>query len=1392
MRKLLTIVAALACALTAGATAADQAKVEGGTLEGTVNSDSSVRIFRGVPFAAPPVGNLRWQPPQPVPAWSGVRKADEFGGHCVQGKVFGDINSRGKEMSEDCLYLTVWAPAKITGKPLPVYVWFYGGGFAAGSGDEPRYDGESFAKRGIVVVNANYRLGVFGFLAHPGLTSESTHKASGNYGLLDQVAALEWVRRNIAAFGGDPRRVTIGGESAGSLSVSALMASPLSRELFQQAVGESGAFFGAVGGRGSNSLADSEKQGAAFAASMGVNSIAEMRAKSADDLLSAAMKTNNGFGFWPNVDGYFLPAEVESIFAEGKQSQIPLLAGWNADEVRMQVTMAKEKPTAKTFPERLRQQFKDNAGRALNVYPATTDEEAVRSAGDLASDNFIVFGTWKWIEMQAKTGQPVYRFQFDRAVPIPDAMKGIGLKTLGAAHAAELEYVFNMLQSKKADWQPDDQKVAEAMNAYWANFIKTGDPSGPGLAKWPNYTKTHQVMHIDTESKARPEEHRDRYEFLDSLQAGAVLAQPGIPTVTGNARVDKLLSQMTLEEKIAMIHGAAEPPATDQGQPGFLPGVPRLGIPALRMADGPPGVLTRVPSTAPTSTMGLAATFSREDAEQNGVVIGRDARALGIDVVLQPFINIDRDITFGRGYNTYGEDPVLTGQIGAAMIRGVQSQGIMAQAKHYVAYDGGDDNIVDQQALHEIYVAPFADAVAAGVSSIMCSYNKVNGPWACGNGDTEIKILKDEIGFPGFITSDWGATHGTDFINQGLDLEMPGTSGFIPAYFLPEPPPPYKPPAGIDMGDFGFGAAMPEEPPPVPFDFSSFSKPAPAIGMLNALKSGLVKEETITRAVGRILYEMDKFGLLDGRGKHDVTPVPVDADAVVVRKTGGDAAVLLKNDGGALPLRAADLASLAMIGPGALQTVAVGEPGEKSLGIPARQIGAVEALRKLAPNARVTYAAADDMNGVPVPASALSHDGKPGLLSTNSRTNLTEVSAQVDFTEANGKALPAGTSWKWAGTLTVPSAGSYLVNLQLLGTVGTLVIDGKRVSHTGDHMGNMHGNVLHAGEHNIVPTPDGLDNMRRPVTLAAGAHSITLTSTADVSGEPVQIRLSWVTPEQQKSNYGAAIAAAKQAKTAIVFAWSRGRPVFGIPGNQNQLIEDIAAVNPNTIVVLNVSQPVALPWLSKVKAVLQMWFPGDEGGWATADVLLGRVSPAGRLPFTWMKTMDQAVANDPAHPERSSKGVQGKTTYAESVNVGYRWFDKNHIEPLFPFGYGQSYAKFEYSALNVKRADDGGLDVSFQLHNAGGVASDEVPQVYLAAPSQLPTGAQFAQRALAAFDRVNLQAGETKDVTIHIPLRRLQYWSVAQSKWALAAGPRVVHVGSSSRNLRLHAETDIE
>jgi beta-glucosidase len=319
--------------------------------------------------------------------------------------------------------------------------------------------------------------------------------------------------------------------------------------------------------------------------------------------------------------------------------------------------------------------------------------------------------------------------------------------------------------------------------------------------------------------------------FLFILAACASIspAQNSVPVVTGNLRVDKLLSQMTLEEKMALIRGAREDPAADQGQAGYLTGVPRLGIPPIRMSDGPPGVLTRQPSQAETATMGLAATFSVKDAEDNGVVIGREAKSLGIDVVLEPFININRDIRFERSYNTYGEDPVLTGAMGAALVRGIQRQGVMAQAKHYVAYDSDANNIfVDPQALREIYVAPFVDAVNAGVSSIMCSYNKLNGTYACGNQEALVDILRNELGFKGFVTSDWGATHAPSFINNGLDMEMPGPgpkdspmSGFFFSFFTtdkPQPPPSERP--NLSMFE-GFFSTLPEEPKPKPPGFEA-------------------------------------------------------------------------------------------------------------------------------------------------------------------------------------------------------------------------------------------------------------------------------------------------------------------------------------------------------------------------------------------------------------------------------------------------------------------------------------------------------------------------------------------------------------------------------------------
>jgi beta-glucosidase len=585
-----------------------------------------------------------------------------------------------------------------------------------------------------------------------------------------------------------------------------------------------------------------------------------------------------------------------------------------------------------------------------------------------------------------------------------------------------------------------------------------------------------------------------------------------------------------------------------------------------------------------------------------------------------------------------------------------------------------------------------------------------------------------------------------------------------------------------------FGGHIPEEPAPARGDFGDFGVKLDPKKMPEALKDGTVNEAAVTRAAGRVLYELVHFGYMDGMQKHAVTKQSIEANAKIIEKTGEDAAVLLKNDDHILPLNDGDLDSVVLIGPTAGQVDAIGINGERSVGLPERQVGPYAAMKKISGIQSIQFAVDDDMTGTTIPASALSHDGKPGLARTGGGAGQTD--AQIDFTSAKGNALAPNATLDWKGTLTPPHAGTYWIYLQAMGSNAEISLDGKRLARTGAFQGGVHGDILQANQDNVVPTPDGLDNVRRAVELTAGPHAIEIKTSPDSSNAPVQLRLNWYTPEQRAADHEAAIAAAKKAKVAIVFVWTRLSPVFGLPGEQNKLVEEIAAVNPNIVVVLNTSQPVALPWIDKVKAVLEMWWPGDEGGWSTANLLLGQVSPGGRLPVTWGKRLEDYPATDPTHPERSKKGVDHKTTYSEGVNVGYRWFDKQGIEPLFPFGHGLSYTTFAYSGLGVLRTDDGGFDVDLSIQNTGGVAGDEVPQVYVSAPADAPEGVQFPVRALVAFDRIHLAPGETRSVSIHVPARQLQYWSTKEQKWVMPTGKRTISVGGSSRDLRVHEEID--
>ena len=502
-------------AVAAPAMAADGpiVTVETGKLQGiTASGNSPVQVFRGVPYAKPPVGDLRWREPAPLENWEGVRAADQFGPRCMQQPLFSDMMFRSPAPSEDCLYLNVWTPANLgraPGAKLPVLVYVYGGGFMAGDSSEKRYDGAALAARGIVVVTMNYRLGVFGFFSHPELTADSPHHASGNYGLLDQAAALAWVKRNIAAFGGDPNHITIGGESAGSIAVSALMASSLSRDQIVGAIGESGALMQKLT---PPALADAERKGAAFAQSIGAPTLAALRAMPADRLL-AAQGNARDMHFYPVIDGYFLTEPPSVTFGGGKAARVPLLVGSNSQEAPATAIIVEGLPIVAAYRAGLARTLGDRADAVFALYPAQTDAEVLPMATAVASDDFLALPTWKWFDLQRQTGAPTYYYYYTHVRP--RFLLDPGSKPAwGAVHSAEIEYALGNLDTNPIyAWTDADRKVSTIMSGYWANFIKTGNPNGAGLPVWPKASLDagkirRQVIDVDTHSAPFPEQRR--------------------------------------------------------------------------------------------------------------------------------------------------------------------------------------------------------------------------------------------------------------------------------------------------------------------------------------------------------------------------------------------------------------------------------------------------------------------------------------------------------------------------------------------------------------------------------------------------------------------------------------------------------------------------------------------------------------------------------------------------------------------------------------------------------------------------------------------------------------------------------------------------------------------
>ena len=493
-------------------------RIDSGAISGIPTSTPGIYVFRGIPYAAPPVGNLRWRAPRAVAKWDGVRKMDQFQARCVQPRRDNPKETQG---DENCLYLNVWTPARAAGAKLPVMVWVHGGGFRDGTGAMLLHDGEELAKKGVVLVTINYRLGAIGFLAHPELTKESDRNASGNYGLMDAVAALEWVQRNIGQFGGDPAKVTVFGQSAGSMAVSCLQASPLTKGLFRAVIGESGASFNAMLNNGT--LADAEAKGEKFAASVGAKSLAELRARPAAELVLASFTPG------PNTDGYVLPEPPRTIFQKGRQNRVAALVGSNSDEGRL---FARGQMTAKEFIEQAHQKYGDAAGEFLKLFPAGSDTQARESRQRSATQESMALNMRIWAQEQVKSGQKAYIYLFTRMTPggPPIDAQAEALQ-LGAPHGEDLAYVFNNIGKPEAlrnsstfrNSQPEayDLKLADMVSSYWVNFATNLDPNGPGLPRWAPFEsgKGDQVMELGDKVGMRTHPDNAAIVFLEKHPA---------------------------------------------------------------------------------------------------------------------------------------------------------------------------------------------------------------------------------------------------------------------------------------------------------------------------------------------------------------------------------------------------------------------------------------------------------------------------------------------------------------------------------------------------------------------------------------------------------------------------------------------------------------------------------------------------------------------------------------------------------------------------------------------------------------------------------------------------------------------------------------------------------
>ena len=784
-------------------------------------------------------------------------------------------------------------------------------------------------------------------------------------------------------------------------------------------------------------------------------------------------------------------------------------------------------------------------------------------------------------------------------------------------------------------------------------------------------------------------------------------------------RVNELLTQMTLDEEATILEGVSAPAGVRSA--GYVLGVPRLGIPAQMLSDGPAGVRDGAPATALPAPVSLASTFDPGVAQQYGALMGDEAARRGYEALYSPMINIVRIPEGGRDFETLGEDPTLTGQIGTAEVKGIQSQRVAAQVKHYAANNQENDRTsttsdVDERTLHEIYLPGFEDTVKQGRAwSLMCAYNQVNGTYSCENYALLHDILKGDWGFDGVVGSDYPATHSTvASAEAGLDQEFGG---------------------------------------------STFYAQLPA-----AVRSGQLAKSVVDDHARRVLRMMFRAGLFDNNRP---TGAPeIAAHAAYARAAATDGSVLLKNQG-VLPLDASTTKSVAVIGPYGNNVPAGGGSSQVT---PYESISPVQGITtRLAGQATVTYTQGSSASGGPpaIPASAFTdlsgeYFDNQDLAGTPA---LTRDDPQIDFDWGQGPpaaGLPVDHySARWTGTLTAPETGDFTLGLtsddgSRLYVDGNLVIDNWR-----DQAATTETAVLH---------------------LQAGqAHQIKVEYYEN--GGDASVSLGWLTPSGSDAAIAAAVDAAKKADVAVVVVGeisSEGsdRTTLAMPGTQDALVDAVVKANPKTVVVLNTGAPVLMPWLADARSVLEMWYPGEEDGNALADMLFGDREPGGRLPVTFpVDSTHTPIAGPPQYP-----AVNGHYIYSEKLDVGYRWYDATNTTPLFPFGFGLGYTSFAYSNLHVSPtvSPDGAAAVSVQVRNTGARTGSEVVQLYVGSPAS----AGEPPKVLKDFQKVTVAAGRSTIVHFTLRQSDLAIWDAVTHQPSTVDGAYRVYVGSSSRDIR--------